>query len=112
MSLGKGLATLSRWRCYKQYRYLCCNFRHVARQRTGHPVQVEVFYEAQCPDSMNYIVDQLAPTVAKLPVDALNVILVPYGKARVGRRSARSPARRYTIAPTIGVHDSCAIVPR
>ncbi|XP_043217227.1 GILT-like protein 1 [Amphibalanus amphitrite] len=58
-------------------------------ERTGHPVQVEVFYEALCPDSMNYIVDQLAPAVAKLPVDALNVILVPYGKAKTYQRGSK-----------------------
>ncbi|XP_037081202.1 GILT-like protein 1 [Pollicipes pollicipes] len=44
-------------------------------------VQVEVYYEALCPDSKNFIVDQLAPAYSLLHADVLHVIFVPYGKA-------------------------------
>jgi len=41
---------------------------------------VEVYYEALCPDSMNFVVDQLAPAMQRLQ-DAVHLVLVPYGKA-------------------------------
>lgn len=44
------------------------------------PVVVQVFYEALCPDSKNFIVRQLVPTYERLP-HLIEVRYVPYGKA-------------------------------
>lgn len=45
------------------------------------PVMVTVYYEALCPDSKHFIIDQLVPAYRKL-TPFMDVILVPYGKAR------------------------------
>lgn len=44
------------------------------------PVVVQVYYEALCPDSKNFVVKQLVPTYQKLP-HLIDVQYVPYGKA-------------------------------
>ncbi|EEB20533.1 hypothetical protein Phum_PHUM620270, partial [Pediculus humanus corporis] len=45
-------------------------------------VNVTVFYESLCPDSIRFIKKQLHPTYSELK-DYMNVELVPFGKARV-----------------------------
>ncbi|XP_076355136.1 gamma-interferon-inducible lysosomal thiol reductase-like [Tachypleus tridentatus] len=45
------------------------------------PVKVSVFYEALCPDSIDFIVEQLWPTYKKLS-QIIQIDLVPHGKAR------------------------------
>lgn len=44
-------------------------------------VKVTVDYETLCPDSMNFVNDQLAPTFNKIG-SIMDVDLVPYGKAK------------------------------
>ncbi|KAL5279797.1 ifi30 family protein [Megaselia abdita] len=44
------------------------------------PAVISVFYEALCPDSKNFVLKQLTPTVEKLP-DWVYLELIPYGKA-------------------------------
>lgn len=46
------------------------------------PVQVSVYYESLCPDSMYFISDQLWPTFQKI-AQIFTVDLVPFGKANV-----------------------------
>ena len=41
-----------------------------------------VYYEAFCPDSKDFIADQLWPAYQRMP-DTLHVELLPYGKAKV-----------------------------
>ncbi|XP_037557746.2 gamma-interferon-inducible lysosomal thiol reductase [Dermacentor silvarum] len=43
-------------------------------------VSVEVFYETYCPDSRNFVLEQLNSTYAELP-NIVQLQLVPYGKA-------------------------------
>ena len=47
------------------------------------PVKVSVYYESRCPDSSAFITDQLEPTMKLLGEKAINVDLVPFGKAAV-----------------------------
>lgn len=47
---------------------------------------VQVYYEALCPDSKNFIVRQLVPTYEKLP-HLIDVLYVPYGKATTHQNS-------------------------
>ena len=44
-------------------------------------MRVQVFYEALCPDSKQFIKAQVVPLMAKL-VGSLELGLVPYGKAQ------------------------------
>lgn len=44
------------------------------------PVEVGVYYEAKCPDSQKFIIDQLLPAYAKAP-NLIRPIFIPYGKA-------------------------------
>lgn len=50
----------------------------------GQPVYVQVFYEALCPDSKNFILKQLQPTFKKIP-KLFEIQFVPYGKATVSK---------------------------
>jgi len=52
------------------------------RQRLAAPVLLGVYYESLCPDSKNFIVDQLQPVYSKLK-DITFLQLVPYGNAQV-----------------------------
>lgn len=44
------------------------------------PVYVMVFYEAQCPDSKNFVLKQLQPAYTRAP-SLIEIQFVPYGKA-------------------------------
>nr|CAD7580578.1 unnamed protein product [Timema californicum] len=46
------------------------------------PVNVTVFYESLCPDSIRFITQQLYPTWTQLTSEYLAVDFVPYGKAQ------------------------------
>lgn len=45
-------------------------------------VSLEVYYETMCPDSVDFIVQQLHPTLQKIGA-IMNVSLIPYGIASV-----------------------------
>ncbi|CAD5212811.1 unnamed protein product [Bursaphelenchus okinawaensis] len=54
----------------------------VAKKPTGNTVTLEVYMEAQCPDTSAFIHRQLVPTWAKLGhLQRINVTIVPFGKA-------------------------------
>ena len=46
------------------------------------PIQVQVYYETLCPDSINFIVEQLYPTYHNLG-QYLEIEFIPYGFASV-----------------------------
>jgi hypothetical protein len=46
----------------------------------GNKIKISVYYEALCPDSIDFIRNQLSPTYESLK-DNLDVDLIPYGKA-------------------------------
>lgn len=46
------------------------------------PVLVTVFYEALCPDSKSFVVNELVPAYTKAK-SILDYDLIPYGKAKV-----------------------------
>ena len=54
---------------------------------TDNKVKISVFYEALCPDSIDFIRNQLWPTYESLK-NILDVDLVPYGKATHSKDSA------------------------
>lgn len=47
----------------------------------GSPVLVSVFYEALCPDSKGFMVNQLVPAYRKIP-NLIEIEFFPYGKAK------------------------------
>ncbi|GIY75851.1 GILT-like protein 1 [Caerostris extrusa] len=47
----------------------------------GDKVNLDVYYETNCPDSMRFIVNQLSPTFRDLE-DIVDVRLIPFGKAQ------------------------------
>ncbi|XP_013773428.1 GILT-like protein 1 [Limulus polyphemus] len=49
--------------------------------KTYEPVMVSVYYEALCPDSIDFVLEQLWPTYKKIP-KIIQLDLVPHGKAR------------------------------
>ena len=52
------------------------------RERYLFPVHLGVFYESLCPDSRDFIVNQLQKAYSKLS-DIVFLELVPYGNAKV-----------------------------
>ncbi|XP_055638010.1 gamma-interferon-inducible lysosomal thiol reductase [Toxorhynchites rutilus septentrionalis] len=50
------------------------------------PVYMMVFYEALCPDSKNFIINQLQPTFARAS-SFIEIQFVPYGKAKTSTRT-------------------------
>ena len=48
-------------------------------------VNVDVFYESLCPDSKNFFLNTLSPTLSQFS-PYISVTLVPYGKAKLTRR--------------------------
>ena len=46
------------------------------------PVQIQVYYETLCPDSIRFVAEQLYPTYQKLG-QYLNIEFIPYGFASV-----------------------------
>lgn len=64
-----------------QYYQEKTGFEHELELRPSEaPVVVQVYYEALCPDSKNFIVRQLVPTYQKIP-HLVDLMYVPYGKA-------------------------------
>ncbi|XP_049768939.1 GILT-like protein 1 [Schistocerca cancellata] len=59
------------------------HYTHWRRTYTT-PVEVGVYYEAQCPDSQDFIIDQLLPAYEKAP-NLIEPIFIPYGKAHTIR---------------------------
>ncbi|CAG0894947.1 unnamed protein product [Darwinula stevensoni] len=47
----------------------------------GSPVNVAVYYESLCPDSRNFVLNQLQPTFNILPSNIMSTSYIPYGKA-------------------------------
>lgn len=48
-------------------------------------INVDVFYESLCPDSKNFFLNTLSPTLSQFS-PYISVTLVPYGKAKLTRR--------------------------
>jgi interferon, gamma-inducible protein 30 len=58
---------------------------HVAAASTATEwplVSLDIYYETLCPDSVNFIVQQLHPTLQKIG-NILNVSMIPFGIASV-----------------------------
>ena len=52
-------------------------------QENENKVKVEIFYESLCPDSKNFFVDTLEPSLSSQLNQYISITLVPYGKAHV-----------------------------
>lgn len=58
-------------------------FVNCRRINTSFQVDVDILYEALCPDSLNFIEHQLLPAWKDIK-DYVNLNLVPFGKSTVG----------------------------
>jgi len=56
-------------------------------ERLSSPVHLGVFYESLCPDSKDFIVNQLQKVYSRLS-DIMFLELVPYGNAQVSECSS------------------------
>lgn len=63
-------------------------WNHLSDSHSPKQVEIGVYYESRCPDSKEFIIQQLIPTMKAVP-DIIDLVLVPYGKARTLREGGQ-----------------------
>lgn len=74
--------------CFFQKVYDQCNKTEWAVLQDAKLVDVALYYESLCPYSKNFITTKLYPAFLKV-ASITNLILVPYGNARVLNKTGR-----------------------
>ncbi|KAL3270678.1 hypothetical protein HHI36_021206 [Cryptolaemus montrouzieri] len=76
---------------YVFFAFFACVFaqgEHDHQHHEGHMIDVAVYYESLCPDSIKFFTKQLYPSLQKPNISHyVNLTLVPYGKSKTNREN-------------------------